>query len=266
MDLKLQNQHVLITGGSKGIGLACARLFLQEGAQVTLVSRDLSHLKAAKVLLSGDAPDTTDRVFVLSADLQDPVQAHAMLDRAQSDGGPVDILVNCAGAARRTPPAELNAQTWLEAMQAKYFTYIHVMDPLIKQMAERGKGAIVNVVGMGGKVASPIHLPGGSANAALMLASVGLANAYARQGVRVNVVNPGLTLTERLQEGLLADAKLQHISTADALSLANERLPLGRIADPDEIANAVVFLSSYRASYINGAVLSMDGGLTPMVV
>lgn len=266
MDLKLQHQHVLITGGSKGIGLACARLFLQEGAQVTLVSRDMAHLKAAKVLLSREAADTDHRIFVLSADLRDPLQANAMLDQAQNDGGPIDILVNCAGAARRTPPAELNAPTWLEAMQAKYFTYIHVMDPLIKQMAERGKGAIVNVVGMGGKVASPIHLPGGSANAALMLASVGLANAYARQGVRVNVVNPGLTLTERLQEGLLADAKLQHISTADALSLANDRLPLGRIADPDEIANAVVFLSSYRASYINGAVLSMDGGLTPMVV
>lgn len=266
MDLKLQNLHVLITGGSKGIGLACARLFLQEGAQVTLVSRDLSHLKAAKVLLSRDAPDTTNRIFVLSADLRDPIQAHAMVDQAQSDGGAIDVLVNCAGAARRTPPAELNAQTWLEAMQAKYFTYIHVMDPLIKQMAQRGKGVIVNVVGMGGKLASPIHLPGGSANAALMLASVGLANAYARQGVRVNVVNPGLTLTERLQEGLVADAKLQHISTAEAFALANDRLPLGRIAEPDEIANAVVFLSSYRASYINGAVLSMDGGLTPMVV
>lgn len=266
MDLKLQHQHVLITGGSKGIGLACARLFLQEGAQVTLVSRDMAHLKAAKVLLSREAADTDHRIFVLSADLRDPLQANAMLDQAQNDGGPIDILVNCAGAARRTPPAELNAPTWLEAMQAKYFTYIHVMDPLIKQMARRGKGAIVNVVGMGGKLASPIHLPGGSANAALMLASVGLANAYARQGVRINVVNPGLTLTERLQEGLVADAKLQHISTAEALTLANDRLPLGRIADPDEIANAVVFLSSYRASYINGAVLSMDGGLTPMVV
>lgn len=266
MDLKLQHQHVLITGGSKGIGLACARLFLQEGTQVTLVSRDMAHLTAAKVLLSRETPDTDHRIFVLSADLRDPLQANAMLDQAQNDGGPIDILVNCAGAARRTPPAELNAPTWLEAMQAKYFTYIHVMDPLIKQMARRGKGAIVNVVGMGGKLASPIHLPGGSANAALMLASVGLANAYARQGVRVNVVNPGLTLTERLQEGLVADAKLQHISTAEALTQANDRLPLGRIAEPDEIANAVVFLSSYRASYINGAVLSMDGGLTPMVV
>lgn len=151
-------------------------------------------------------------------------------------------------------------------MQAKYFTYIHVIDPLIKLMAARGTGAIVNVVGMGGKVASPTHLAGGSANAALMLASAGLANAYARQGVRVNVVNPGLTLTERLQEGLQAEARMQQVSTEEALRLANERLPLGRIAEPEEIANAVVFLASPKASYINGAVISMDGGVTPMVV
>ena len=266
MDMELQQQHVLITGGSKGIGLACARLFLREGARVTLVSRALANLDAARQALVQEIVGADDRIRVLCADLRDSGAADAMLAQAQADAGAVDILVNCAGAARRTPPAELTAQVWLDAMQAKYFTYIHVIDPLIKQMGQRRKGVIVNVVGMGGKMASPTHLPGGSANAALMLASVGLANAYARQGVRVNVVNPGLTLTERLQEGLQADARLQQISPEAALSLASERLPLGRIAEPGEIANAVVFLASPKASYINGAVLSMDGGLSPIVV
>lgn len=265
MDLNLQSQHVLITGGSKGIGFACAQLFLQEGARVTLVARNAAKLQAAQDLLVREL-NAVDRVLVQSADLTDSSLAQAMLDRAHSEAGPVDILVNCAGAARLTPVDELNPKIWLDAMQAKYFTYLHVMDPVIKQMAARGKGAIVNVVGIGGKVATPTHLPGGSANAALMLASVGLANAYARQGVRVNVVNPGLTLTERLHAGLAADARMQHISTDEALRIAHERLPLGRIAEPEEIANAVVFLSSSKASYINGAVLSMDGGLTPVVV
>jgi NAD(P)-dependent dehydrogenase (short-subunit alcohol dehydrogenase family) len=98
-----------------------------------------------------------------------------------------------------------------------------------------------------------------------MLVSAGLAAAYGPKGVRVNAVNPGLTLTERLKEGMAADAKLNRISEEEALRKANERLPLGRIAEPEEIANAVVFLASPRASYISGAILAMDGAVTPMV-
>ncbi len=132
-------------------------------------------------------------------------------------------------------------------------------------MAQRGRGAIVNIIGMGGKVASPTHMAGGAANAALMLVSAGMANAYAAQGVRVNAVNPGLTLTARLQEGMAADARQQGIAPAEALAKATARLPLGRVAQPEEIANAVVFLASPKASYITGAILAMDGAVTPMI-
>ena len=110
------------------------------------------------------------------------------------------------------------------------------------------------------------HLAGGAANAALMLASAGLAAAYAGKGVRVNAVNPGLTLTERLHEGMQADARQQGISIEEALARAKATRPLGRIAKPSEIADAVVYLASNRASYITGAVVSMDGAVTPMVV
>lgn len=268
MDLHLQRQHILITGGSRGIGLACAHQFLAEGAVVTLVGRDLQQLGWAKAHLLQSFSDRTADIHTHSADLRDPAAASAMLEAVQAASalGPVDVLVNCAGAAKRTPPAELNPGVWQEALQAKFFAYINVIDPLIKQFAARKHGAIVNVVGMGGKVASPIHLPGGSANAALMLASAGLANAYAAQGVRVNVVNPALTHTERLAEGMAAEAKLQGTTPQEALEKANQRIPMGRIAEPQEIANAVVFLASARASYINGAILSLDGALTPLVV
>jgi NAD(P)-dependent dehydrogenase (short-subunit alcohol dehydrogenase family) len=151
-------------------------------------------------------------------------------------------------------------------MEAKYFTYIPLIDPVSKRMAGQGAGAILNVVGMGGKAAKATHLPGGAANAALMLASAGLASAYGPRGVRVNAINPGLTLTERLQEGLLAEARMNGGTPEEALAKASSELPLGRIATPEEIANAVVFLCSPRASYISGAILAMDGALTPMVV
>jgi NAD(P)-dependent dehydrogenase (short-subunit alcohol dehydrogenase family) len=263
MDLNLKDMHVMITGGSKGIGLACAAAFLQEGARVTLVARQAETLDAAKRKLLEKAPSAV--VHVCAADLTDASQAAQALAQAQSLNGPVDVLVNSAGAAKRTPAPELTPQAWHDAMQSKFFSYVHMMDPTIKAMAARGQGAIVNVIGNGGKVASPVHLPGGSANAALMLATAGLANAYAGQGVRVNGVNPGMTLTERLDKAIETDARNSQISKETALARTLEKLPLGRIADPQEVANAVVFLASSRASYINGVNLMMDGSLVPMI-
>ena len=261
MDLQLAGKHVLVTGGSRGIGLACAREFLREGARVTLAGRSQANLDAARkdLAVEGAAVDC------LAADLIDAAAAAAMVDAAEKIA-PVDVLVNSAGAALRTPFAELEPQAWQAAMQAKFFTYINVMDPLIKRMGKRGSGAVVNVIGMGGKVATTTHLAGGSANAALMLASAGLATAYGPLGVRVNAVNPGMTLTDRMAEGLAADARLRNISPDEALKQARSRLPLGRIATPEDIANMVVFLASPRAGYVSGAVISMDGAVTPVVV
>ena len=271
MDLQLQGKHVLITGGSKGIGLACARAFLTEGARVSLVSRSAENLKLGAETLVGalgveTGTDASSRVCTFPADLKDPEAAVAALDAAEEAGGSVDILVNSAGAAKRVGPDDLTPKAWRDSMDAKYFTYIHMLDPVVKRMAQRGSGVIVNIIGAGGKVASPTHLSGGAANAALMLVSAGMAAAYGSRGVRVNGVNPGLTLTERLKEGMAAEARLAGTTIEEALAVANKRLPLGRIARPEEIADAVVFLASPRASYITGAILSMDGAVTPMVV
>ena len=264
MDLHLRDKHVLITGGSKGIGLACAQAFLEEGARVSLVSRDAANLSAARQTLQ--RTQAADRIHTVAANLREATAALQALDSAEAAFGPVDILVNSAGAAKRTPAAELTPEAWADAMQAKYFTYIHMMDPTIKRMAARGQGAVVNVVGNGGKVASPIHMPGGAANAALMLVSVGMAVAYGPQGIRVNAINPGLTLTDRLQEGMAADARTKGISADEAMAQAVSKIPLGRMAMPEEIAQAVLFLASPKASYVTGVCMSMDGALNPIVV
>lgn len=259
MDLQLQGRHVLVTGGSRGIGLACAREFLREGCRVSLVGRDAQRLEQALASLDGDAGGTC-------ADLRDPAAALRAVEAAEAERGPIDILVNSAGAARRTPFDELDPRAWHEAMEAKFFTYVHVMDPVVRRMGARGTGAIVNVIGMGGKVATPTHLPGGAANAALMLATAGLAAAWGPRGVRVNAVNPALTLTDRLQEGLAADARLRNSTPEEVRRQSEQKMPLGRLASPEEVAAAVLFLASPRASYVSGAILSMDGAATPLVV
>ena len=258
MNLDLDRRCVLITGGSKGIGLACARGFLAEGANVAIASRSEANLSHARALLGP--------VLTLAADLTDATAALEMIDRVQLEFGAIDILVTSAGAARRTEPENLTPAAWRAAMDAKFFTYINVIDPVVKRMAARGRGVIVNIVGNGGKVASPTHLAGGAANAALMLATVGLANAYASSGVRILAINPGLTKTTRVAEGMQAEARLRGISEAEALQRAVDRIPLGRLAEPEEIAAVTVFAASSLASYLTGVVIAMDGASSPIVV
>ena len=264
MELHLRDKHILITGGSKGIGLACAHAFLEEGARVTLVSRDTVNLKNALQKLHTHF--AAERIHTVEANLRDAAQALMALNSAEGAFGPVDVLVNSAGAAKRTPAPELTPEAFADAMQAKYFTTIHMLTPTIQRMAARGQGAVVNIVGNGGKVASPVHLPGGAANAALMLVSAGLAAAYGAQGIRVNAINPGLTLTDRLHEGFAVDARLKGVSPDEVMAQFIAKIPLGRMAEPEEVANAVLFLASPKASYVTGICMSMDGALNPIVV
>ena len=258
MDLGLSGKVVLITGGSKGIGLACARAFLEEGAKVGIVSRSRESLDRARAELGTAA--------TFAADLVDPAQALAALDAIEAELGPVDVLVNSAGAARRVPPEDLTPERWRAAFDAKLFSYVNMFDPAVKRMAARGSGVIVNVIGNGGKVAAPTHIAGGAANAALMLATAGLAQAYAGQGVRVVGVSPGLTRTDRVAEGMQAEAAVQGIDVAEAERRAEAGIPLGRMAEPDEIAATVAFLASSKASYVTGVTVTMDGAKVAVVV
>ena len=256
MDLGLKDKRVLITGGSKGIGLACARAFVAEGAKVALVSRSEENLRKANV----------KGAYTVAADLTDAAAAAAMVERVEKEFGAIDVLVNSAGAAKRTDADDLTPAAWRAGMDAKYFSYINVIDPLIKRMGKRGRGAVINIIGSGGKVASPTHLSGGAANAALMLATAGLAYAYASKNVRVVGLNPGVTQTERVAEGLKAEAKRANVSEEQAYKQMVARLPMGRPAKPEEIADIAVFAASERGRYLNGANISTDGAASHVIV
>src|SRR5450830_373878 len=223
MDLELAGKVVLITGGSKGIGYACAEAFAAEGARVAVVSRSEANLAAAAARLEARG----HQAFCLSADLSRRDAGDRIVAEVERELGAVDVLVNSAGAAKRYAPEELDVAAWHDAMDAKYFSYVHAMQAVLPGMLARARGVIINIIGSGGKVAGPVHVPGGAANAALMLVSAGLAHAYGKKGIRVNAINPGLTLTGRVEEGVAA--------------------------------------ASRRASYVTGAILPMDGGANPVI-
>ncbi|NML33976.1 SDR family oxidoreductase [Paraburkholderia antibiotica] len=267
MELGLKDKVVLITGGSKGIGFACARAFAQEGAKVAIVSRDPANLARAYEQLTQEGL----HVHRTRADLHEPHSAADIVEEVSTAVGPIDVLVNSAGAARRYDPETLDADAFRATMEAKYFPYIYPQQEVLRRMAERAKagggepGTIVNIIGMGGKMASDIHIAGGAANAALMLATVGLAHYYARYGIRINAINPGSTLTERVEEAVKLEAAQHGIGNEEALARGQAKVPLGRYAKPEEIADVALFLASRRASYVTGAIIPMDGASAPLI-
>ncbi|MGH8662930.1 MAG: SDR family NAD(P)-dependent oxidoreductase, partial [Burkholderiales bacterium] len=223
MDLGLKGKVVLITGGSKGIGLACARAFAAEGAKVAIASRSQENLDRAREELKKEGVE----VFAVAADLTQAEPAIAMAAATEKALGPIDVLVNSAGAAKRHSMDQYDSHAWHHGMESKFFPYVHAMDAVRGSMVERKKGVVVNIVGTGGKRAQPTHLAGGAANAALMLVTVGMANALGRHGIRVNAINPASTYTGRVKQALVLEAKDKKISEEEALKRLEAAIPFG---------------------------------------
>lgn len=255
MNLGLSERVVLVTGGTGSIGMACARAFLEEGSRVAIASRSRQHLERAAAELAASG-----RVATFVADLTRQEDAMSLAHRVENQIAAIDVLVNCAGAAKRYLPQALNVEAWHAAMNAKFFTYVHAMESVLPRMRERKRGSVINVIGMGGKIATPTHLPGGAANAALMLATTGLAGVYGKSGVRINAINPAQTMSARLQEFLALEAKAQGVSEQQVLEAMRARVPLGRLAEAPDIASVALFLASDNAAFLTGVIVPVDGG------
>lgn len=243
MDLGLTGRRVLITGGSKGIGAACARVFLEEGCAVVLAARGADTLAAAAAELSGLGP-----VETWAGDLAQGAER----ERLFAEVGAVDILVNNAGAIPGGGLLDLSMAQWEEAWALKVMGYIHLTRLYLGAMRDAGGGTIVNIIGSAGRNPRYAYLCGGTGNAALMAFTGAVGGKSPDFGVRVFGLNPSGTLTDRL----VALAERSGTAIEDMAASA----PFGRLAEPAEVARTAAFLASPACGYVSGTVLDIDGG------
>jgi 3-oxoacyl-[acyl-carrier protein] reductase len=251
MQLHLEGRHVLITGGSKGIGLACAKTFLQEGCRVTLVARDGARLEQAQQQLA-----SPDRVTILAADLSqaaERVRVHAACPS-------VDILVNNAGAIPGGGLLEMEMQTWEDAWALKVMGFIHLTKLYLGDMKARQSGIICNIIGQAGRTPRYDYLCGGVGNAALIAFTSAVGGRSVDWGVRVFGINPSPTRTDRIITLSKARAKVL-FDDENRWQEVDTNRPLGRMIEPDEIAAMAAFLSSPACGYVSGTVIDVDGGI-----
>lgn len=253
MDLGLQGKMAVITGGSKGIGFGVAVSLANEGCDVQIVSRDQSVLETAQANIK---QQTGRDAKIHSMDLSVSGSADELL----SATGLPDILVNNAGAIPGGNIEAIDEATWRTAWDLKVFGYINLCRAAYAHMKKRGHGTIVNVTGLAADKHDFSYIAGTSGNASLNAFTRALGGHSLEDGIRVVAVSPGPVETERLVTLMKTRSKAEH-GTEDKWREYLSKQPMARAASVEEVASAVTFMASERASYISGTVLNVDGGL-----
>jgi 3-oxoacyl-[acyl-carrier protein] reductase len=254
MDLGLDGKQVLITGGSKGIGLALAHAFAAEGATVVVVARDQAKLESAAAEV---ARRHNARATAHASDLSDAAQRRR-LHEAFPD---VDILVNNAGAIPGGGIADISMERWQEAWALKVFGYIHLCQLYVAGMKARRSGTIINIIGMGGRAVRPDYICGAAGNGGLIAFTNALGAETPSYNVRVFGINPAATMTERIVELSRQRAKSRFGDESRwQEALGADKLPFGRIKTAEEVAALATMLAAPQVHYLSGTVIDMDGG------
>ena len=253
MDLGLKGKRALVTGSSKGIGAAVAKMLALEGCNLVLVARDQPRLQELKSELVAATPGTDVQLMEMDMRAPDACQ------RVARETGPVDILINNAGDVPSGGVLEIDEEHWRRAWDLKVFGYINLTREIYRDMVGAGRGVIVNIVGTAGERPRGNHIAVASGNAALIAFSRALGLESVSHGVRVVAVNPGASETDRQMDRWKAKAADQLGDAARWRELV-AHYPFGRLARPEEIAAVVAFVASERASYISATAVTVDAG------
>jgi 3-oxoacyl-[acyl-carrier protein] reductase len=256
VDLGLRDRVCVLTGSTGGVGLESARMLVEEGAKVVTSGRRT------------EGPRIGEALHV-AGDFNDAEAPSELIHRAEQALGSVDVLVNNVGDSYLAKFDQLSEQQWAEMWQLNVMSYVRAIQAVLPGMRERGRGVIVNVSSTAGKRPST-GMPNYSVTKAAVLSLSRLvADLYAKDGIRCNAIAPGPTLSETwLGPGRLADQQADQSgkSREEVLQSVGAGRPIGRLAEPEEIAAVIVFLCSDRASYVTGAAWSADGGTVPVII
>jgi 3-oxoacyl-[acyl-carrier protein] reductase len=261
MELGLEGKTALVTGASEGIGSAVARRLADEGVHVAICARTEATLKTTAEEIAG----ATGMIVVpLAADLRSLAGCQGVVARAAEQLGGIDILVNNAGASTFGAFVDLPDDAFVDAINGKLLGYIRCAKAVIPHMQRRGGGTIVNITGTT-QQALPLHTPGSACNAALRMFTKELAIELGPLNIRVNSVAPGRIQTARSDRLLEATAVAHGVAPDVLLAQLVKTIPSGRVGTTDDIADAVCFLVSARATYVNGAALVVDGSKSVVI-
>jgi len=254
MDSQLRNKVAIITGASRGIGRAIAQELAKEKMRLVLVARTGD-------LLEEVAASIGTECLVHVADLRKPGAAREVIAAVVDRFSCIDVLVNNAGATKRGDFLELSDADWEDGFALKFFGAMRLCRTAWPHLVA-SQGCIINIAGIGARTASGEFTIGGSVNSALINLTKALADRGVTDGVRVNAINPGSILTERLQPRIKALATEQGLDHEAAAKEMAQKLGITRFGTPVEIARAVAFLASSAASYCQGTIMDVDGGQT----
>ena len=256
MDLGLRGRRAIVTGASRGIGRACALELAREGADVCLVARDRALLDAVALEAAAHAV----KVTAVSADLATEAGCTAAATEAVRALGGIDILINCAGAARMGGVLDLPVEVVDEALRLKLYGYLRMAQLAAPHMRAAGWGRIVNIAGGAGTSPTAGNMPTSLANIGVLNVTRALSDALAPHGVLVNTICPGITNTDRARDLARGRAAREGRDIEEVVAENGRAVPAGRIAEPEEVARVAAFLASEACSYVFASAIYMDGG------
>ncbi len=255
MDLGLTGKIALVTGASEGIGEGVAQALAVEGARVAICSRTASKLEATAVRI---ANETNAEVIAIPADMRSLAECEGFVNEAAERLGGIDILVNNAGASAFGPFVDLPDEAFTDAINGKLLGYIRCTRAAIPHLKKRGGGTILNITGTTQQTV-PLHTPGSACNAAVRMFSKELSVELGPMNIRVNSLGPGRIQTARSDRLQKAMAEEQGVSEEEVQRGLVSTIPSNRLGTAADVADAVCFLVSARATYVNGSALVIDG-------